>query len=305
MLLAFALVAQISITQQGLVPPTGITNAEDSNGAALAQWMYFLSTSDLGAGAHSMLQITMGKDQTAFPNANGLFIDTNGNYTIASHLNLGAAANNSIGNAIGVHGPDQWGIAFDIDDTNNTSTAIRIAQGGTNGSATQDLIDIRAEENLIDSAYGGSFTGKFTNFKVRGVSKFSVAYTGAVASASSILSSSATAGVGYTTGAGGTVTQDTNKSTTVTLNTVSGRVTMHNANLAAGAAVTFIVLNSTVAGVDVPVVCHSFGGTAGAYDMFVSAVADGAFAVTVRNITGGDLAEAAVVQFAVIKGAAS
>lgn len=49
-----------------------------------------------------------------------------------------------------------------------------------------------------------------------------VAATGAVTSSAAVTSSSASAGVGYATGAGGTVTQATNKSTGVTLNAVTG-----------------------------------------------------------------------------------
>ena len=43
---------------------------------------------------------------------------------------------------------------------------------------------------------------------------------------------------------GGTVTQATNKSTGVTLNTESGQITMNNAQLDAGTEVTFTVLTA-------------------------------------------------------------
>jgi hypothetical protein len=54
-------------------------------------------------------------------------------------------------------------------------------------------------------------------------------------------------GTGYTTGAGGTVLQSTSKSTGVTLNTVTGAITMHNAALAAATIVSFVFTIGAVA----------------------------------------------------------
>ena len=53
-----------------------------------------------------------------------------------------------------------------------------------------------------------------------------------------------TGGIGYSTGAGGTQTQTTNKSNTVVLNKITGEITLHNEVLAAGSAVTFTLTNS-------------------------------------------------------------
>jgi len=119
-----------------------------------------------------------------------------------------------------------------------------------------------------------------------------------------LLAGDAAGGVGYTTGlgAGGTVTQATSKSTGVTLNKVSGQITMNNAALAAGAKVTFTVTDSSVAATDIIQTNVVSGGTANAYRAAVTAVASGSFAVTVENITAGSLSEAPVVGFVVIKG---
>jgi hypothetical protein len=114
-----------------------------------------------------------------------------------------------------------------------------------------------------------------------------------------------TSAFGYTTGAGGTVTQLTNKSTGVTLNTLSGRITTHNAALAAAAEVTFVVTNNQVASTDVPVVAIASGGTAGSYAAVVSAVGSGSFSISLSNLSGGSLSQAVVINFAVIKGASS
>ncbi len=105
---------------------------------------------------------------------------------------------------------------------------------------------------------------------------------------------------GYGTGAGGTVTQATNKSTGVTLNVPCGQITMSNANLVAGTAVSFVLTNDRIEATDLLIINHSGGGTAGAY-MFGARPAAGSCTITVRNITAGDLAEAVVVGFAIIK----
>jgi hypothetical protein len=110
-----------------------------------------------------------------------------------------------------------------------------------------------------------------------------------------------TVGVGYATGAGGTVTQITSKSTGVTLNKTCGQITMQAAALAAGAKIAFTVTNSTVAATDVVVVNVVSGGTANAYRANVVAVAAGSFAVAIENITAGSLSEAPVIGFAVVK----
>ena len=118
-----------------------------------------------------------------------------------------------------------------------------------------------------------------------------------------IFSTSATAGVGYAAGAGGAVTQATSKSTGVTLNKVTGAITLHNASLADATTVTFTVTNSAVAANDVVLAIHKSGGTAGAYHIDAHSTAAGSFAISVRNRSGGSLGEAIVIQFAVIKGA--
>lgn len=132
-----------------------------------------------------------------------------------------------------------------------------------------------------------------------------VASTGNATAAGSILSSHATRGVGYTTGAGGTVAQLTSKATGVTLDKVTGQITMDAAALGGGAYVSFVVTNSAVATTDRVIVNVDSGGTANAYVAFVTAVGSGSFTITVQNITGGSLSEAPVIGFAVLKGVTS
>ena len=109
--------------------------------------------------------------------------------------------------------------------------------------------------------------------------------------------------IGYVSG--GAVTQATNKGTGVTLNTTSGQITMNNAALADAAEVTFTVTNDKVAATDVIVCNHGSAGTAGAYWLCVSTVASGSFKISVGNLSGGSLCDAIVLNYAVLKGAAS
>lgn len=109
-------------------------------------------------------------------------------------------------------------------------------------------------------------------------------------------------GLGYGSGAGGTVTQATSKSTGVTLNKASGQITMNNAALAAGAVVNFSFTNSTIGTTDI-VHCAVAGGVAsdGNYS-FATHSAVGGATISVRNVSGGSLSEAVVIQFIVLKG---
>jgi len=116
-----------------------------------------------------------------------------------------------------------------------------------------------------------------------------------------IRSPNAAGGVGYATGAGGTVSQSTSKSTGVTLSKASGQITMNNAALAAGTIVSFTLRNTSIAATDLLVLNHISGGTLGAYTLN-AACAAGSAVIYVRNNTARSLSEAIVIQFALIKG---
>ena len=61
-----------------------------------------------------------------------------------------------------------------------------------------------------------------------------------------ILVTSPSSVIGYGTGSGGAVKQDTSKSTAVTLNKPTGTITTSNSTLAAGQGVVFSFLNSLI-----------------------------------------------------------
>jgi hypothetical protein len=112
---------------------------------------------------------------------------------------------------------------------------------------------------------------------------------------------SANNGIGYKPGTGGVVTQLTSKSTPVTLNTLTGEITLNNASLAAATVASFTFTNSKLAAGDMVVSSHHSGGTIGAYLININVTGTNTATVTVRNETAGALAEAIVIKYAVIK----
>lgn len=125
--------------------------------------------------------------------------------------------------------------------------------------------------------------------------------TGNVAATTSILSTGGTSGVGYAAGAGGAVTQLTSRTTGVTLNKVSGAITLVSA---AGSAAyqSFTVTNSAVAATDVIIVNQKSGTDK--YITLITNVAAGSFQITFAT-TGGTTTEQPVFNFAVIKAVAA
>ncbi len=103
---------------------------------------------------------------------------------------------------------------------------------------------------------------------------------------------------------GGLVTQQTNRTTGVTLNTICGTITTSSASLGSELAAEFTVTNNTVAIGDVVVCCQQSGSNSTNTDVYVSTVAAGSFKIKVANNTAaGGTAEtgAILINFAVIK----
>jgi hypothetical protein len=107
--------------------------------------------------------------------------------------------------------------------------------------------------------------------------------------------------LGYTAAAQGTVTQATDKSTAVTLNKSAGRITMNNASLATATNATFTLNNNLISANDTVILTISGGqATPGSYNVFANSLSAGSVSITLRNISGGSLSEAIVINFALI-----
>jgi hypothetical protein len=120
----------------------------------------------------------------------------------------------------------------------------------------------------------------------------------ALAGAGAITSSGG--GIGYATGAGGTVTQGTSRTTGVTLNKFCGTITMFSAAQASQAAVTFTMTNSFIAATDYIDLQH-IGATNGGCWNFSVVCAAGSVAITVLNVSAGSITEATPLLFVITK----
>lgn len=114
--------------------------------------------------------------------------------------------------------------------------------------------------------------------------------------------------LGYIAGAGGTVTQATNRTTGVTLSKLAGQITTNTASLAAEGTADFVVTNTLVEASDVVVVSVASNTNSGGTIVSVTAVAAGSFTIRVHNgnvAAGTAETGAIVINFVVLKGATS
>lgn len=175
-----------------------------------------------------------------------------------------------------------------------------VAWGGSDGTIFREAARVSA---AVDGTPGsGDMPGRMV-FSTTADGASSPAEALRIDNAGEILSSRG--GIGYRTGAGGAVTQLTSKSTGVTLNTLSGTITMNNASLSAGAGVTFTLSNNKVGADDVVVVNKGAGGTSGVYEVKVLDTVAGAVNIRVTNLSGGALGEAIPIKFMVLRTATS
>lgn len=233
----------------------------------------------------------------------GTTLGVTGATTLGSTLGVTGAA--TLSSTLGVTGATTLGSTLGVTGVATfTATPIFVAGVTPSVSGTGSL---GSSALMFDSLYlknGGTINFNNGNVTITH-SAGALAYNAALTSSSSIKSSSASAGIGYATGAGSTVTQLTSKSTGVTINTPTGQITSHNASLAASASAIFTVTNSSVAATDVVCLVWASGGSTNSYRCDVIAVAAGSFVVRIANTSAGPLAEALVFNFAVIKGVTS
>lgn len=204
-----------------------------------------------------------------------------------------ATGNTVVGGALGVSGTAAITGTLAV---NTNKFTVDAATGNTVVAGTLGVtgnVTVNTNKFTVTASSGDTLVG--------GV----LSVTGNIAASSSVLLSGTSGGVGYTTGAGGTVTQSTNKSTTVILNRPTGAITMNNATLNSGAFVEFTLTNSAIAANDVLVLNHISGGTNKGNYSLNAACAAGSALIEVHNIAGGSLSEAIVIQFAVIKSVTS
>ncbi len=183
---------------------------------------------------------------------------------------FGAVLMYTVGSGSGQTNIGQIGVRTNASGGNYGTAVIRLATGGT-------IADTWTCDHSGNTTQAGSMT------------------------AGSVRATGATAGIGYGTGAGGTVTQATSRTTGVTINKVCGSITLVSA---AGSASwqSFTVTNSAVAATDQVDVCQKSGTDK--YMIHVTAVGSGSFEITFAT-TGGTTTEQPVFTFFVSKAVTS
>jgi hypothetical protein len=160
------------------------------------------------------------------------------------------------------------------------------------------------------STVSGGITGtepSYPNFKVRVGYAITSDVSGTLYVSPSLFENgtvNSTGKIGYLTGSGGSETQQTSKSTGVTLNKLTGQITTASDSIAANSAVSFTLTNSKIEAGDVIILNHSAGGTFGSYTLNARS-ASGSALISIRNATAGALAESITISFAVIKAVTS
>lgn len=193
------------------------------------------------------------------------------------------------------------------------SRALYLAGTRTAEAASARGISMGADLVLAAAANNDVLSGLFigpVNFSVgtfTGVTQYAIKSTSAAPSELSgnlsLIGASST--LGYGVGSGATVTQATSRTTGVTLNKGTGAVTLFSTTTVAGTFASFTLTNSLIAATDVIIVNFASATSANSYGVCVTAVSAGSCRIQVHNIAAVATAEAPVINFVVIKGAAS
>ena len=224
-------------------------------------------------------------------------LSATGNVTIAapsSGAALTATGAAGIGTAV-FNGTD-----VAVVQINSTAATNRALVNYQQAAATKARIGVDGSNAVFTDSVNGDLCVSSVGGTLR-LGQYNTATQVQITTTGALLCAAAAGGVGYTTGSGGTVTQVTSRTTGVTLNTVTGAITLVSA---AGSTTptTFTVTNSSVQATDVIKLSQKSG--ANLYNLLVTAVAAGSFNIT-QFTTGGTTVEAPVINFAIMRGATS
>ena len=244
-----------------------------------------------------------GSAANTFAGSTGTFITSTGANTLSGAVDVNDATTPSITLNSGktntgfllINGKTSGSTQFITADATAQAVVVSTA-AQTSGGCTLTIPDQAGVSSaFVFTTLAQTLTNKTLTAPVLGVATgTSLAVTGLISS------SSPTTGIGYATGAGGAVTQATDKSTGVASNTITTAITMNNATLNADTTVSFTFTNTAIAATDTVLVAHQSAGTSGSY-VFNAFPGAGSAVISVRNITAGNLTEAIVLRVTVIK----
>ena len=202
---------------------------------------------------------------------------------------------------------DDMNISFDDAGTNDhTIAAIKITDGLSKTVMREFVEAINfSKDAVVVLANQANDSSVSANIDFAGT----ISFTEGV-SVNSFASLSSTGNITSTTGTlvisdGGTVTQSTNRSTAVTSNTHTGKITTDTTSLADDAVATFQVNCNDVAATDLVILNHVDGGTAGDIEYAITDVSASSFKITYKNVSGGASTSAFVFRYAIISGSNS
>lgn len=238
-------------------------------------------------------------DSSGLDASTGRAFKVNGN-TVGDVVGPSSAVDNALTRFDGVTGKLIQEGDLVLDDVSGGYALLHTKNNGA-GNSNGLRLDVGTATGTAGAIQIGGSNATAVDISKSGVT---TTVNGPMVGSNSIKSTSSSAGIGYATGAGGTVTQLTSKTTAVTLDKICGDITMHNAALAAGATAKFTVNNSVLDGTEYVMAQHTSGGTSGAYVVEAyNSSAGGLFQINVTNITTGSLSEAIVIRFIALKGA--
>jgi len=266
----------------------------------------------VGAG----MAVTGALSATGALTTNGLKEDSSGNFavggatssstTLSVSKNITGAAFAAGARVTSIVQPDVTAradlfqaVAAIAAGTYNTVVGYQAQQGTITGTVTNQF-GFNADASLVGATNNYGFYGNIPaganryNFYANGTAPNRFVGETLVIGA---------AGLGYGTGAGGTVTQATSKATAVTLNKPTGQINMMPDSLAAGASISFQFNNSLISAVDTLIVNIVWSAISPPNYIVRAGVGVGAANITLKNDSTGALAEAVQINFAIIKGA--
>ena len=185
-----------------------------------------------------------------------------------------------------------------IPNGTGTSSEIRATNASDPTNSATALLGANSVDIRVVSGIYGTGTYLPMTFYTGGSERLRIDTSGNVTVTSA-------AGLGYGTGAGGTVTQATSKTTAVTLNKPTGQITMNGAALATGAWVTFTLNNSLVSATDA-VVASIFSDSVSSFLYSVIALPKaGAVFISIKQDSGVSQSDLVKINFELFKGATS